>query len=570
MPKLHRIAILSAVLAVCSFLVGVWGFGILEPNAPYLNNVYQALRLFPLEGPIQIHSLPWQLETARFVAPFSLLLGIVATIFHVSRDLLNSFLLKLLRGHVVIAGLNEISADFAIDAIATGHKVVVIGNDPDSPWLYDLKARGAVHLMGDFTDTHSLERARVWRASRFFAFSEDDAQNVEAVMTLSDLLKQATHRATKLDKPLRCYTLHQDPTFHQAFREHSLLNTTPDAMDVSLVNLDALAARITLEQMPMEEDPSGNICENPHLVIFGYSPISMALLRQALHLGHYLNRKKLPVSLVTSEPDHLRLQLNQYFRQAEHIARIEIITAEDDTPASYLQALETSNPSPESWYTLVCASVHDKQNFTMAQHLSNHAHALPGRIHCSLPNNPGLISLLRSRSSGRHIHSLPRPADLATWQSIVNEPHETLARTIHNNYVALELASGKNSADNSSLVPWGTLPEAMREQNRLQADHLQVKLRAIGMRLDSLPDKEKLKSALIENLELLAEIEHLRWNAVQFMAGWKYAPGKKNPDHLTHPCLVSWDELTDEIKQYDRDAVMNIPNIIYPSKDKLT
>ena len=273
---------------------------------------------------------------------------------------------------------------------------------------------------------------------------------------------------------------------------------------------------------------------------------------------------------MTSEPDHLRLQLNQYFRQAEHIARIEIITAEDDTPASYLQALETSNPSPESWYTLVCASVHDKQNFTMAQYLSNHAHALPGRIHCSLPNNPGLISLLRSRSSGRHIHSLPRPADLATWQSIVNEPHETLARTIHNNYVALELASGKNSADNSSLVPWGTLPEAMREQNRLQADHLQVKLRAIGMRLDSLPDKEKLKSALIENLELLAEIEHLRWNAVQFIAGWKYAPGKKNQDHLTHPCLVSWDELTDEIKQYDRDAVMNIPNIIYPSKDKLT
>ncbi|MDB4730892.1 NAD-binding protein, partial [Akkermansiaceae bacterium] len=377
MLQLHRIAILSAMLAVCSSLLGVWGFGILNTDAAFLDNVYQALRLFTLEGPYEIHPLAWQLEIARFVAPLSLLLGVVATIFHVSRDLLNNFLLKILRGHVVIAGLNEISADFATDAIATGHKVVVIDHDPDSPWLYDLKAKGAVHLIGDFTDTYSLERARILRASRFFAFSEDDAQNVEAVITLSDLLKQATHRATKLDKPLRCYTLHQDPAFHQAFREHSLLNTTPDAMDVSLVNLDALAARITLEQMPMEEDTDGNICENPHLVIFGYSPISMALLRQALHLGHYRNRKKLPVSLVTSEPDHLRLQLKRYFRQAEHIARIEIITAEDDTPASYLQALETSNPSPESWYTFVCASVHDKQNFTMAQYLSNHAHALP-------------------------------------------------------------------------------------------------------------------------------------------------------------------------------------------------
>ena len=106
----------------------------------------------------------------------------------------------------------------------------------------------------------------------------------------------------------------------------------------------------------------------------------------------------------------------------------------------------------------------------------------------------------------------------------------------------------------------------MREQNRLQADHFPVKLRAIGLAPDPLPNKEELISALNENLELLAEIEHLRWNATQFLAGWQYGPGKKDPERLTHPYLVSFDELAEEIKQFDRDAVMNIPELIYPAK----
>ena len=63
------------------------------------------------------------------------------------------------------------------------------------------------------------------------------------------------------------------------------------------------------------------------------------------------------------------------------------------------------------------------------------------------------------------------------------------------------------------------------------------------MRLDSLPDKEKLKSALIENLELLAEIEHLRWNA-DAVYGWleiRTRQEEPRPPH-SHPAFVSWDE----------------------------
>ena len=72
---------------------------------------------------------------------------------------------------------------------------------------------------------------------------------------------------------------------------------------------------------------------------------------------------------------------------------------------------------------------------------------------------------------------------------MVNEPHEALARTIHDNYVALELAKGKNPKTIYPLFLGGALPEAMREQIRLQADHFPVKLRAIGLAPDPLPDE---------------------------------------------------------------------------------
>ncbi|MFC4995531.1 RyR domain-containing protein [Rubritalea tangerina] len=564
MPQLRPIAILTAILIAFSFLLGLWGFTTLAPGSTLLDRIYLSLQLFSIDGPTAESHLPFQLELSRFLAPLSLLLGLLATVFHISRDLLNNALLRFARGHVIIAGLNEISADFAADAIRIGHKVVIIDNDQDSPWIHDLKALGAVCLLANFTDNQPLLRARIHHASRFFAFTHNDSQNIELVIMVSDLLEQQPQKATKL---LHCHTLLKDPNFQQAFREHSLLNTTSSSMSVSLINLEKLVARINLDMLPLEMDDDGQLYDNPRLILFGHSSISLALLLHSLQLGHFRTREKLSISLVTNQPDALKVKINRYFPQASEIAHIEIISAEDDTPCSLLQALRNSSSSGQSWHTLICADECENENFTLAQYLSIHAHDFSGRILCSLPTSPGLLTLLNSKSDGRHIYPLDRPATLANWQSLVDEPHASRARTIHNNYVSSERAKGKTRADNSSLTSWVQLPESTREQNRLQADHIPIKLRAIGIDIDHLPPHDELSSRLAENLELLAEMEHLRWNAALFSAGWKYAPGPKNPRLLTHPCLVAWDALTDEIKQYDRDAVMNIPQLLSHPKE---
>ena len=43
--------------------------------------------------------------------------------------------------------------------------------------------------------------------------------------------------------------------------------------------------------------------------------------------------------------------------------------------------------------------------------------------------------------------------------------------------------------------------------------------------------------------------------------GWRYGKPRDDSRQL-HDCLVSWNELTDDIKRYDRDAVRAFPEIL--------
>jgi hypothetical protein len=54
-------------------------------------------------------------------------------------------------------------------------------------------------------------------------------------------------------------------------------------------------------------------------------------------------------------------------------------------------------------------------------------------------------------------------------------------------------------------------------------------------------------------------MEHERWVAERLRAGWKYTSGGKNHGRKESPYLVPWDELGEEIKEWDRVAVRGMP-----------
>jgi hypothetical protein len=65
----------------------------------------------------------------------------------------------------------------------------------------------------------------------------------------------------------------------------------------------------------------------------------------------------------------------------------------------------------------------------------------------------------------------------------------------------------------------------------------------------------------MDEIEMLAELEHKRWHAERSLAGWTFGEADDKKIRTT-PFLVDWKDLDESIKDYDRGAVRNIPVIL--------
>ncbi|MBN1570682.1 MAG: hypothetical protein JXA73_22755 [Acidobacteria bacterium] len=115
--------------------------------------------------------------------------------------------------------------------------------------------------------------------------------------------------------------------------------------------------------------------------------------------------------------------------------------------------------------------------------------------------------------------------------------------------------------DDPSMRPWETLAETLKSSNRQQADHIAVKLRAISCRSVAIGTGESHPFTLTDvEVDLLARMEPARWNAERFLSGW--TPGLKDVAKKVNPYLVPWEDLPDNIREYDREAVRQIPHLL--------
>ena len=134
------------------------------------------------------------------------------------------------------------------------------------------------------------------------------------------------------------------------------------------------------------------------------------------------------------------------------------------------------------------------------------------------------------------------------------------ARIIHEDYLRQQKRLGQTPQTNPSMVPWEELPENLKESNRRQADHIGVKLKAVGCGISLLTDWDaKLFESAPEEIEKMAEMEHERWNVERRLEGWTYASGPKDINRKATPYLVPWNELPEDIKEYDRNTVRGLP-----------
>ncbi len=146
---------------------------------------------------------------------------------------------------------------------------------------------------------------------------------------------------------------------------------------------------------------------------------------------------------------------------------------------------------------------------------------------------------------------------------LLGSMREKLGRAVHERF--LEEQKGKRPADVREMQTWERLEEDLKESNRQQADDIPNKLRAIGCGFEPVHARtgEEPKSFTFtpEDANVMARLEHERWNQEKLRAGWRLGPKKDNAAKIT-PYLVPFDELSPEVQKWDVDAVMGMPDLL--------
>lgn len=162
---------------------------------------------------------------------------------------------------------------------------------------------------------------------------------------------------------------------------------------------------------------------------------------------------------------------------------------------------------------------------------------------------------------------LYRSGKLDEFQLITQDPDymvELISKSFHEKY--LEEMKNFKTLDNPAMQPWEKLSNSFKDNNRSQARDVPKKFYNLGYKIryssDKLIDRNPKKLLLTsDEIEIMAQMEHQRYIGEKLKSGWVFGPERDN-ELKESPYLVPWEELSETIKNVDREAVRKIPEII--------
>jgi RyR domain/TrkA-N domain len=552
-------------LGLIAFFLAMIGFNIMFTEAGVHRNLldlaFQSMKIFAMEFVDEFRSpLPWQLEAARWLAPGVLLYTAGKTILYFIRRELKSFLLKFYKNHIIVTSLNDKSRYLIKDLLKNGEKVIVLAGIENPRKLDLVEKNGAVIIEGDITDKNFLKNISAHKAKYFVFLEDDDEKNISNAISVYNYLiefgkdkKQTifTHVADdiKLSELIEL-------NFFEEFTTASEINKS---CEIRIFSMNERTSRILFNKYPPDIfTPVTADSPQIRVAIFGSGKLAQSMVIRLARLGHYANLKKMSITLfhygsttvnkllrnfpgitelvkLENIDEQLELFDIEEFNKLNKEQRFDVLylLCEDDSISSGILKKLTEADSPE--------------NLNVVLTLTNPEGILSKWYKADLIDNINLSKFNLIEES-------------FTKEALISEKIDELAKIIHQNYLN---KLKKRNPDKPSHQDWEFLPIDFKNQNREQADHIYIKIRAAGCKAVNISD-DKAEFKFENNLELveiLAAMEHNRWWAHMILSGWKFGKDRDDKKKI-HPYLIPYEELTEEIKQYDRDTVLNMPKLL--------
>ncbi len=556
-----------AGLFLLALALGLWGFTLqyrregLSPTV--MNLIYRALLLFPLaSGYIEGEAgwLPWQLEIARYLAPLVSLLPALKAGLYVFHDRLQLWDAVRRGGHVVVCGLDALSRTVAAAYLQAGQRVVIIAPEVGEEDAETLREQGAAVLAADPAEAATLARAGAAQARHILALCEEEQTNISVFAAASELAKDAQRR------PL--FSLDVSPQLYELARIREIAGAE-DPLRLEFFDLYQRAARAMVDTpAPLIDMETGDI--SSHLLIAGLGSLGRNLAIEAArrwqwHRQAYPQAEPLRLTLVGPEAVELQQRLLALYPGMVADCRLEALplelTSSLGSGGTAWEALLDRFPPQR---VFLCPEA--QQGLSMALSLLNRLQGRGVPIVVGVYQEAGLARLLAVSGQGAlvdNLHLFGLLERVCAPALLEQGTHALLAQAIHEDYrQTRRRAQELGLEDDPAMADWERLADGYRQANWRAADHIGLKLAAMGWRILPLSTWEPPPFAMSEaEVERLAQLEHERWAQELRTEGWAYGP-TRDPDQRINPYLVAWNELPEEIRQRNCQSARGFPNLM--------
>lgn len=134
---------------------------------------------------------------------------------------------------------------------------------------------------------------------------------------------------------------------------------------------------------------------------------------------------------------------------------------------------------------------------------------------------------------------------------------EKMGEYIHNKF----LKKNRWEKLDPVMMPWDRLREDLKQSNKQQSVYIEEIVGKTGYEVRPVKKRKGVRKFSDREVEIMSEMEHGRWVVERLRSGWKYGP-KKDSDRKVSPFLRPWNELTEKVKQWDRENVRNFPKVL--------
>lgn len=434
------------------------------------------------------------------------------------------------------------------------------------------------------------------------ADKDGDMRNVDCAKFLAELI---AHGGRNQAAQLRCYLYLENQDIFDLLQQFDVPVDLKKNLDLQPLNFYETWANKVLvshskstlakEQttfLPLDYRPVTH--ENGRqvrLVIVGFTQMGYALAVQAARVAHFGNGRKTVITIVDKEIEKVENIFLARYPGIVDLVDIEVEFIQGGSDDAAIRA-KLKGWATDRQQVLTIAICHNDPGASLLAGLHLPYQVYDAKIPILIRQQKlnGLVPVIKNDSI-----EIPEQRFASVYFFGMLEgaceldfDRDELARAFHADYLQRSKNDGRWLEGEAAFMEWDDLLEQYRWANRYLADSYWGKLRALGYASElfkaagSIPEYARImqqsraqsadekqsssgqprltgeqRTQLAADIELLAEIEHNRWIAQRVFSGWQYGD-IKDEVKKTSPFLIPYAELSEEIKDYDREPCINM------------